>query len=198
MRDISQEAETICNANVLMPLDHNQETCVEMARMVPHLVAEIKHIQADNEFLHKFVDAPGSTLEAALNEIRLLLDAIEKQQNTFGAAIETAGKTLAAKDIELARWQKIAIDLKAKNIQEANSGDFVDAQGEYMFRIADIGKCQEQAAKELNLQLTQETGYVERLEKDYAKLWRMCYGDPKQDDATRVQAALNKIREGKP
>jgi chromosome segregation ATPase len=37
-------------------------------------------------------------LEAALNEVRLLMDAIEKQQTAFVDAIKTAGKTLAAKD----------------------------------------------------------------------------------------------------
>jgi len=98
---------------------------------------------------------------------------------------------------ECEKWKRIAIDLKAKEIQEANSGDFVDAQGDHVFQVMDIGKCREQAAEELNLQVTQEAGYIERLEKDYSKLWRMCYGDPKQDDVTRAQAALNKIREGK-
>jgi hypothetical protein len=161
--------------------------------MFPKLVAEIKRLQADSEFLHKFVDAPGSILEAALNEVKQLLAAIAEQQAAFGDAIETASKTLVTKDSAIARLRKIAIKhlAWAKFIeteldaipQEKNYEDYRE-------------KYERDAAKELDLRVTQEAGYVERLETDYAKLWRMCYGDPKQDDATRVQAALTKIREG--
>ncbi|MCK9566685.1 MAG: hypothetical protein M0Q43_11630, partial [Methanothrix sp.] len=173
--------------------------------------------------------APGSILEAALNEVKQLLAAIAEQQAAFGDAIETASKTLATKDVlnndlmancnqlrdrcwkaegELARWQKIAMDLKAKEIQEANSGDFVDARGEYMFRIADIGKCREQAAKELNLRVTQEAGYVERLQEafiiaDANLLARQRFGEDWHNESCiksayeEARADLAKIREGK-
>lgn len=58
---------------------------------------------------------------------------------------------LTAGDVELARWRATAIDLKAKKIQDANSGDFVDAVGNHIFQVMDIGKCRELAAKELDV-----------------------------------------------
>ena len=172
-------------------LDHH-------SRIIERLVDEIKRLRADNEFLHKFVDAPGSTLESALDMVRKLMDAIEKQQTAFKDAIETAGKTLTDKDIELARWRQIAIEERAKILSDpAAWDDRYETIRHPKTNIHSKDYFRERAAKELNLQLTQEAGYVERLEKDYAKLWRMCYGDPKQDDVTRIQAALTKIREGK-
>ena len=85
--------------------------------LVQELVAEVKRLREDNQFLHKFVDAPGSILEAALNEARLIMDAIEKQQTAFVDAIETAGKTLDGKDAEISAWAKrhaYATDMVAK------------------------------------------------------------------------------------
>jgi hypothetical protein len=82
-------------------------------------------------------------------EIKLLQEyaAIAKEEG-FYQGIESTKE-------QLATWQKIAIDLKASAIQDANSGDFVDSRGNHMFQVVDIEKCREQAAKELGLQLAQ-------------------------------------------
>jgi hypothetical protein len=175
-----------------------------------------KHVfESENTRLKKDADFMNRQLVTKDNRIQQLRETLENlRQYGIDRDAEIAVKDSLNNDLiancnqlrnrcwkaesELARWRQIAIDLKAKEIQEANSGDFVNARGDHIFRVMDLGKCREQAAKELDLQVTQEAGYVERLEKDYSNLWRMCYGDPKQDDATRIQAALTKIREGKP
>lgn len=45
---------------------------MKMANMFPDLVAEIKRLRADNQFLHQIVDAPGSTLEAEIDAVKRL------------------------------------------------------------------------------------------------------------------------------
>ena len=89
MSDILQEAETLIEKHATSGYIHRDATL-----LLPGLVGEIKRLQTDNDFLHKFVDDPGSTLEAALNAVREQSDVIRKQQAAFADAIRTAAATL--------------------------------------------------------------------------------------------------------
>jgi DNA repair exonuclease SbcCD ATPase subunit len=110
---------------------------------------------------------------------------------------------------ELARWQKNAIEEKAKQM----SGP-CDFRTEYEWCDSRQASCDgfphmweccpnqdhwlSIAAKELNLQVTQEAEYAERLSDAFLKLYEMQL--PTMDPETRkrhAQAALAKIREGK-
>ena len=135
---------------------------IQMCDLVPQLVAEIKRLRSMPPKIHLAHDPIGP----------VTLNGIEYVPRG-----------------ELAAWQKIAIDLKASAIQDANSGDFVDSWGNHMFQVVDIEKCREQAAKELGLQVKQEAVYLERLER---LALSMCIeaGWGQED----VEAALEKIR----
>ncbi len=137
--------------------------------VLPQLVAEIKRLRTDNEFLHKFVDAPGSTLEAAIAECKRLQE-------------------------QHATWQKIAIEATAKhnliNALDAREREYLtwensnpDTKQSFM----------ETAAKELGLQVTREAGYLVRLEKEYMEIYKWINPDLSDQEA---QVALEKIREG--
>jgi hypothetical protein len=99
----------------------------------------------------------------------------------------------------LARWQKIAIEAKAEAIfwmEQTEPGDDNPEWEEIETDWADAYR--EQAAKELNLRVTQEAGYVERLEIAFVEeitqaLELIGAENPRQT----AQAALAKIREGK-
>ena len=186
---------------------------IERAEALIQPMHEIKHLRADNKFLHKFVDDPGSTLEAALNAVREQSDVIQKQQVAFADAITTAAATLA-------KWQAIAIDERANQIAGIPVSHLKDKYKRNAYR--------EQAAKELDLQeddiptiacmlgsqkanerLKVLQGYVERLEtaflaaeRDRAHHLNLGWRDEDEpemtwDQATQeAQATLVKIREG--
>jgi folate-dependent phosphoribosylglycinamide formyltransferase PurN len=144
--------------------------------VLPQLVAEIKRLQADNAFLHKFIDAPGSALEAAITECKRLQE-------------------------QLATWQKIAIDEHATLLSFAaiiSPPTPEELIGFYLNKAKeDKDKKLPIAAKELNLQVAQEAGYVDRLSDAFIKLYEMQL--PTMDPKTRRQhahAALEKIRKG--
>lgn len=126
-------------------------------------------------------------------EIKRLQDRVEYLDKRDARTLQEYGDLQE----QLATWQKIAIDLKASAIQDANSGDFIDARGNHMFQVMDLEKCREQAAKELGLQVTQEAGYLERLEKAYLEQIRKEFTPGNVDDIERkARAALEKIRNG--
>ncbi len=103
---------------------------------------------------------------------------------------------------ELDRWQKIAIEATARAMWEGRDGDITYTDYE------------KQAARELNLQATHEAGYVKRLESAFLDMWKIQLNLEDSDllpeswgelnDEVNVllqkqaQAALTKIREGKP
>jgi Mg2+ and Co2+ transporter CorA len=90
---------------------------------------------------------------------------------------------------ELVRWQKIAIDLKAVSyfVNFKSREQVFDLQPK---EIQD--KYRDRAAEELNLQVTQEAEYVERLER---LALSMCLEAGWGQE--EFEAALTKIREGK-
>ena len=142
--DFIERAEAL-----IQPMQCYTETwLVEAEQVLPQLVDEIKHLRTDNKFLHKFVDDPGSTLEAALNAVREQSDVIQKQQVAFADAITTAAATLA-------KWQAIAIDERANQIAGIPVSHLKDKYKRNVYR--------EQAAKELDLQ-----GYVFKTTYDVA------------------------------
>lgn len=192
--DIVQKAETLYAKLDFDAIQTRQywtyERYFQAAKMLPGLVAEIKRLQADNKFLHKFVDDPGSTLEAALNAVREQSDVIQKQQVAFADAITTAAATLA-------KWQQIAIDERANQIAGIPVSHLKDKDKRDAYR--------EQAAKELDEDLTiaymlgsQKAnerlkvlqGYVTRLEAAYIDMVFSATGSDKE-----AQDALTKIRE---
>jgi hypothetical protein len=73
--DLISQAEALIEKHATSGYIHRDATL-----LLPKLVEEIKRLRADNDFLHKFVDDPGSTLEAALNAVREQLEVIRKQQ----------------------------------------------------------------------------------------------------------------------
>ena len=153
--------------------------------LLPGLVEEIKRLQADNDFLHKFVDDPGSTLEAALNAVREQLEVIRKQQAAFADAIKTAAATLT-------KWQQIAIKQRALI-------NFIETEERYAYSEHVILSDDEMsiAAEELGLQVAQEAGYLSRLEEAFIgevtdALWMAGADHPNE----KAQAALEKIRRG--
>lgn len=116
-----------------------------LIEMVPGLVEEIKRLQSDNDFLHKFVDDPGSTLEAALNAVREQSEVIRKQQAAFAAT--------------LTKWQQIAIDERAQIIQY-HRGILhpLDRPSNFWESMPkdEYAECSDLAAKELGLQAAQD------------------------------------------
>lgn len=90
MSDILQKAEPLCN---LSPSGGNfAGRYLDIARIVEGLVAEIKRLIAE------------------VSDNQIILDCRKE-------TIEELQEQLAAKDIELARWQKIAIEERAEVIQ---------------------------------------------------------------------------------
>jgi hypothetical protein len=110
---------------------------------------------------------------------------------------------------ELFRWQQIAIE------ERVNWLYAIESTGGYdMMKVADLcdkevaSSKRSQAARELNLQVTREAGYVEQLEKDfifYARSYEYLRNPdtwkPHQERyeaaEQKAQTALTKIREGK-
>jgi len=202
--------------------------------MWPDLVAEIRRIRGN--FLEQTEEVcdsgemllpDGNTVYTIgvvgklVAEINRLREEIRKLLNTtteheYNATI--FHQQLAAKDIELARWQKIAIEATAK----ANTYRMIAIQSGYPEKCHAVPATGDllQAAKEINLQVTREAGYVDRLEKEFldhmaariyyesipyvSDYWSWhdypeepCQMKPKQWFRDPAQSALNKIREGK-
>ena len=104
-----------------------------------------------------------------------------------------AERQLVAKDARIAELEQIAIDLKAVSY-------FVNFQArEQVFGLQPKeiqDKYRDRAAKELNLQVAQEAGYVDRLEEAFVEevtdaLWMAGADHPHE----KAIAALTKIRE---
>lgn len=209
--DLISQAEALIEKHATSGYIHRDATL-----LLPGLVEEIKHLQADNDFLHKFVDDPGSTLEAALNAVREQLEVIRKQQAAFADAIKTAAATLT-------KWQQIAIKQRAII-------NFIEGEERYAYSEHVILSDDEMsiAAKELDLQVD-DTGeeltiaymiggkkaderlkvlqeYVRRLEKEFLDLKMNCCfvahaGGISEEEIIEykrktAQAALEKIRMG--
>jgi hypothetical protein len=154
---------------------------------IPRLVAEIKRLQSCCEKYGEKV------MRQETNMLKVI--ARNREQR----------KQLTAKDIELARWQQIAIDATAKastyrsvavSLGYPEKCHAVPASGDLV-----------RATGELNLQATQDAGYVDRLEKEfldvypYAEIGWSMHGYPiefSEEERQTAQAALIKIREGKP
>lgn len=200
MNDILQEAERLDRKIKTKDLDgiDINEICICFGLQV----AEIKRLREENE-------AAISEVRNAKDHVLLMHDRLTIPVQKMNRAIIEARdlkKQIAAKDIELVRWQKIATDLKAERIQDANSGDFIDASGNHFFQVMDIEKCREQTAKELQLQVTQESNYIDRLERGLLEaeyrstryedcLTRGVDCDKRDGEYQRMaQAALTKIR----
>jgi hypothetical protein len=204
--DLISQAEALIEKHTTSGYIHRDATL-----LLPGLVEEIKRLQADNDFLHKFVDDPGSTLEAALNAVREQLEVIRKQQAAFADAIKTAAATLT-------KWQQIAIQQRALI-------NFIETEERYAYSEHVILSDDEIsiAAKELGLQgyktnghieingeryvmESEQKAYVERLEEAFLDAYhaKIYYGriyykkDPgaREERIAETHAALEKIRMG--
>jgi hypothetical protein len=174
----------------------------EAERVLPQLVAKIKCLEMENCAATKNMVGRDEDIANLMKEIA----AKDALNDDLMANCNQLRNRCWKAEGELARWQKIAVEERAAKIQEANSGDFADARGNHMFQVLDLGTCREMAAKELNLRVTQETAYVERLEKEfldiypYAEIGWSMHGYPiefSEEERQTAQAALIKIREGK-
>lgn len=210
--DLIAQAEALIEKHTTSGYIHRDATL-----LLPRLVEEIKRLQSDNDFLHKFVDDPGSTLEAALNAVREQSEVIRKQQAAFAAT--------------LTKWQQIAIDERAQIIQY-HRGILhpLDRPSNFWESMPkdEYAECRDLAAKELDLQVD-DTGeeltiaymlgskdannrlkvlqdYVRRLEKEFLDLKMNCCfvahaGGISEEEIIEykrktAQAALDEIREG--
>jgi hypothetical protein len=106
---------------------------------------------------------------------------------------------------DLAKWQEIAIEATAKAIfcNEQWNIDTNSPMEEDFWRDFEAESTKathrERAAKELDLQISQEESYLKRLEDAYLEFVEGNVKDhwPKRDPIKEAQAALAKIREGK-
>ena len=175
------------------------EVAAQLCDFVPELVAEIKRLRStyyEKKFLEAVAakDSLNTDLMANCNQLR---DRCWKAES------------------KLARWQQIAINELARSM-------YNEAMIDREYDLPDgINGFKDQAAKELNLQVTREAGYVDRLEKDFldqaaariyyesisdiSDYWSWhdypeepCQMRLKQRFRDRAQAALAAIREGKP
>jgi hypothetical protein len=125
--------------------------------------------------------------------------------------LEEAEKRFAAKDIELARWQDIAMGAKAEAIYNLYWQGVITeypTQSHQMplYRdLEDKTEYKKEAAKELQLEATKEANYVARLEKAFIDLTMnccfvvhaggLCEEEIIEHKRKTAQAALAKIRE---
>jgi hypothetical protein len=128
----------------------------------------------------------------------------DESRKSFECFIEMKG--------ELARWKAIAIEERAivKTIYLGSRGEThpgtLERAARHTGYDADIEDTRGNAAKELNLQIGQEAGYLKRLEGAYVDLmaWVLYERDGKpipvciryDGEEEQAQAALAKIREG--
>jgi hypothetical protein len=168
-------------------------------QIMPELVAEIKRLRAMNPFQ---VDVPiairisgnlfayGNAEESAeLQRLLMQLATKDALNNDLMANCNQLRDRCWKAEGELARWQQLAIDLKAVSyfVNSKSREQVFDLQPK---EIRD--KYRDRAAKELDLQVTQEAGYVERLER---LALSMCLEAGWGQE--EFEAALAKIREGK-
>ena len=195
--NILQKAETLLGE----PLSY--EEWWDLSReMWPDLVTEIKRLQAMNPFQ---VSVPTA--------IRISDNLFAYGNAEEMAKLQDMLMQLAAKDVELARWQNIAIEACALNKIYLNiiydpDIDYNLCEENYVEEIVKsrTGAMKAQAAKELQLEATNEASYLIRLELAYTELkvcdeWDKTFGvggakehiDRARD---RAQSALAKIRAG--
>jgi type III secretion system FlhB-like substrate exporter len=107
-------------------------------------------------------------------------------------------KQLAAKDIELAKWQDIAIEERCKAIMLMEKLKDVANNPDWQTRGLSLthDEYMQQAAKELGIQISQDAAYVARLEKEFlaseTAFWQSV-GEVKEASA-KAREALEKIR----
>ena len=182
-------------------LDHHshiiQELVTEIKRLRVELCAAKHHIMRRDEDIANLMkeiaakDALNNDLMANCNQLR---DRCWKAEG------------------ELDRWQKITIEERAKHIKSYCKYDDmglkcdISSKGGWCDACTQPSKIKAQAAKELNLQVTIEAGYVDRLEKEfldvypYAEIGWSMHGYPiefSEEERQTAQAALEKIRGGK-
>jgi hypothetical protein len=183
-------------------------------QIMPELVAEIKRLRAMNPFQ---VDVPiairisgnlfayGNAEESAeLQRLLMQLATKDALNNDLMANCNQLRDRCWKAESKLARWQKIAIEERAKRIEAYCKYDGVglkcdiSSKGGWCDTCTQPSKIRARAAKELNLQATHEAGYVERLEIAFVEeitqaLELMGADNPRQI----AQDALDKIREDK-
>lgn len=142
--------------------------------VLPQLAAEIKRLQAQ-------VASQSESIQILCRDLDPQLRHLMKGKQELRE--------------QLATWQKIAIDERCKTIMLIEKLQDVANNPDWQTR--GLSKTHEEymewAAKELGLQMIQEAGYVERLEKEYLATWKWI--NP-EDGEQAAQAALEKIRKG--
>lgn len=192
------------------------------ADAVAGLVTEISRLQTQVENCHA-----AKNLHARRSEkLQEQLAAKDALNNDLMTNCNQLRDRCWKAESELARWQNIAIGAKAEAIYNLYWQGVITehpTQSHQMPVYCDLDdktKYQADAAKELNLQVTREAGYVDRLKKKFldhlaariyyesipyvSDYWSWhdypeepCQMKPKQWFRDPAHAALNKIREGK-
>ena len=158
---------------------------LDIARIVAGLVEEIKRLQEDNAAKDDYLAQRLMTLNMHHNNLKAAMEQVKKL------------------DGELARWQEIAIDMRACLMYPFNMPTWdhlpendVSERGSHLVQR---GRAfwREQAAKELQIEAAKSASYITHLEADYLSWVREYYRDLGEDRAiAEAEAALAKIREG--
>lgn len=196
--DLIEQAEALCRQ-----LENGELHWQAYKQIMPQLVAEIKRLQAQVENCHAAKNLHARRSEKLQEQLVAKDDLLAQNQIT----IQMHHRNVLELQKELATWQKIAIDEHTKYLAASHCTTLVvhsDAIEGTMRMIEDhIPVFREQAAKELNLQVAQEAGYAERLEKEfldvypYAEIGWSMHGYPiefSEEERQTAQAALEKIR----
>lgn len=201
-------SDILPRAEAMMDEEQCEYEHCKLPEMIGELVDEIKRLRelgkisldfyvAATLARHRNFQLLGTALEWIDEAERLEEQLIAKDAtiSQYANAVVDCNSRLDAKDIELARWQEIAIDAQTKVVillEEWGGSRTMDVR-------KDLVEYRERAAEELNLQVTQEAGYVERLEiafvEEITQALELIGADSPRQTA---QAALTKIREGKP
>jgi uncharacterized coiled-coil protein SlyX len=214
-------------ANILYRLDEKLKTISSdpLIVLARQRIDELeKRLAAKDAEIHHLTEESAS-YEAEAECLRGQLTELQFAMKAQSMAFVEGNKKTAT---ELARWQKIAIEsMSLKNLYLDMLGDpdidYELSQDEnYIanYTKSHIDTATKEAAKELDLQVTQEAGCVDRLEKEFldhlaariyyesipnvSDYWSWhdypeepCQMRPKQWFRDQAQAALSKIREGK-
>jgi hypothetical protein len=181
-------------------------------QIMPELVAEIKRLREIQEVGPHAVSVGGKTfLSIDVDEKRLeQLAAKDALNNDLMANCNQLRDRCWKAESKLARWQKIAI--KERSWLLLLETDILDLPLRENY-ANQTDKYHDRATKELNLQVTRESSYIDRLEAAFLDMWKISLNLQESDLTIEQQtdlnkkvndliqnharAALTKIREGK-
>jgi len=171
-----ETAESLCES-----LQDGDDDYAEERQIIRDLIAEINRLRAQVENCHA-----AKNLHVRRSEkLQEQLAAKDSLNSDLMANCNQLRERCWKAESELDRWQKIAIEERSWLLLLETDILDLPLRENYANQTE---KYHDRATKELNLQVTQEAGYVERLESAYIT-------DSMQSEEL-AQAALDRIREG--